>query len=48
MLLQCDSFYTYIPSLSSNFAAVKPINNKRNESKVINVTFSSTIHFTSE
>lgn len=37
MLLQCDSFYTYIPSLSSNFAAVKPIKNKRNESKVINV-----------
>lgn len=39
MLLQCDSFYTYIPSLSSNFAAVKPIKNKRNESKVISVTF---------
>ena len=46
--LQCDSFYTSIPSLSSNFAAVKPIKIKRNESKVIYVTFSNTIHFTSE
>lgn len=33
--LQCDSFYAFIPLLYPNFAAVKPIKIKRNESKVI-------------